>query len=77
MGFGQIANAMASVPTFYVQYEEFVPAPPPPMPPLPPKSSLCLKKMEFSSEEESETEDNEEKERNMDMTLQTGLPAGM
>ncbi|KAG2461339.1 RBM40 protein, partial [Polypterus senegalus] len=58
-----VANAMASVPKFYVQFEDFVPTPPISAPPENPP--LPEEEMEFSSEAESEyiSEDDEEHER--------------
>ncbi|KAG9351079.1 hypothetical protein JZ751_024969, partial [Albula glossodonta] len=67
-----ITHALVSVPRFYVQYQPMA-APLPPMPPLPQEyPPLPDEAMEFSSEEESEYEsdDNEEKER---MTRLVGL----
>ncbi|XP_072366392.1 RNA-binding region-containing protein 3 isoform X2 [Scyliorhinus torazame] len=71
-----IANAMASVPKFYVQYEEYFPAPPP-MPPLPPEEPpLPEEEMDVSSEEESEYESGseEDKERVVRLMELTSLP---
>ncbi|XP_069795547.1 RNA-binding region-containing protein 3 isoform X2 [Narcine bancroftii] len=58
-----IANAMASVPKFYVQYEEYIPAPPP-MPPLPPdQPPVPEEEMDVSSEAESEYESGSEEDK--------------
>ncbi|XP_016284538.1 RNA-binding region-containing protein 3 isoform X3 [Monodelphis domestica] len=62
-----IASALASVPKFYVQYEEYMPVhvPLPPVPPLPPEEPPMPEEGEGSSGEESEYEsgDDEARER--------------
>ncbi|OXB81519.1 UNVERIFIED_CONTAM: hypothetical protein H355_004425 [Colinus virginianus] len=70
-----IANALASVPKFYVQYEEYlpVPVPPPPIPPLPPEEPPLPEEEEeqISSGDESEyqSDNEEEKESNLHPAL--------